>query len=121
MAASNDRPQWLATALKLERAIGSRVEEAVRSDAYFEFVAHANRAQKRFFQAFESVQQEWLHLFNLPTGTDVRRLREQISRIEREIEALTNELADRREADGDGPRPRPRPRPQRQAQQHRDT
>ena len=120
MAAANDRPQWLDTVLKLERAIGSRVEEAVTSDAYFELVAQANRAQKRFFEAFESVQQEWLHLFNLPTGTDVRRLRDQISRIEREIEALTNELADRREADGGPPRSRPRPRPQRQAQHHRD-
>jgi hypothetical protein len=120
MAGANDRPQWLDTVLKLERAIGSRVEEAVTSDAYFEFVAHANRAQKRFFEAVEGVQQEWLHLFNLPAGTDVRRLREQISRMEREIEALTKELADRRESDGAGPRPRPRSNQRRQAQHRRE-
>lgn len=108
MAAANDRPNWLDTVLKLERLIGSRVEEAVTSDAYFEFVAHANRARKRFSEALEPFQQEWLHLFNLPSGTDVRRLREQISRMEREIEALTEELADRRGSDGSRPRPRPR-------------
>ena len=104
--AANDRPHWLDTVLKLERMIGSRVEEAVTSDAYFEFVAHANRARKRFSEAIEPFQQEWLHLFNLPSGSDVRRLREQISRLEREIEALAQDLADRRDADGRGPRPR---------------
>jgi len=113
--ASNDRPHWLDTVLKLERMIGSRVEEAVTSDAYFEFTAHANRARKRFSEALEPFQQEWLHLFNLPSGTDVRRLREQISRMEREIEALSKELADGRDADGS----RPRPRPRRQAERGR--
>jgi hypothetical protein len=118
MAAASDRPQWLDTVLKLERAIGSRVEEVATSDAYFEFVAHANRAQKRFFEALEGVQQQWLHLFNLPAGTDVRRLREQISRMEREIEALTKELGDR--SDADGVEPRPRPRQGRQAHHRRE-
>lgn len=108
MAGANDRPQWLRTVLQLERAIGSRVEEMVTSDAYFDFVAHATRARKHVSDAVETVQEEWLHLFNLPAGTDVRRLREQISRMERELEGLTKELADRREADGGGPRPRPR-------------
>jgi hypothetical protein len=99
--------QWLDTLLALERSLGSRVEEAVRSDAYFDFVAHANRARKRLSKVVEDVQEEWLHLFNLPAGTDVRRLREQISRMEREIEGLTKQLADSNEADGRPPRPRP--------------
>jgi hypothetical protein len=115
MATASDRPGWLDTVLKLERAIGSRIERVVTSDEYFEFVAHANRARKRFSKTFESAQEEWLHLFNLPAGTDVRRLREQVSRIERELESLTLGLADR---DAVGParaRPKPKPRPRRQA------
>jgi hypothetical protein len=119
MAAPADRPTWLDSVLKLERAIGSRVEDAVTSDAYFEFVAAATRARNRFTDTFEQVQQEWLHLFNLPAGTDVRRLREQVSRIERELEALTLGLADRDEAATDG-EPRPKPRPRRQAKSTRD-
>ena len=112
MATASDRPQWLEAFLKLERAIGSRVENVVTSDAYFEFVAQANRARNRFTQKFESVQEEWLHLFNLPAGTDVRRLREQVSRLERELEALSLGLADRDDAAADKPRPKPRPRRQ---------
>ena len=114
MAATNDRPAWLDAVLKLERAIGSRVESVVTSDEFFDFTAQANRARKRFSETFEGFQEEWLHLFNLPAGTDVRRLREQLSRVERELEALTLSLADQAHEKGDKPKakPRPRPRPQ---------
>jgi len=117
MAATNDRPGWLDAVLKLERAIGSRVESVVTSDEFFDFTAHANRARKRFSETFEGFQEEWLHLFNVPAGTDVRRLREQLSRVERELEALTLSLADQaheKGEKGDKPKakPRPRPRPQ---------
>jgi hypothetical protein len=111
--AANDRPTWLDMVLKLERTIGSRVEEAVQSDAYFEFVGAATRARKRFSEVFEGAQEEWLHLFNLPAGTDVRRLREQVSRMERQLESLAHDLADRREAEERASDAKPRPRPRR--------
>jgi hypothetical protein len=98
MASSGDRSSWLDAFLRLERTIGERVEEAVTSDAYYDFVAQATRARKRVSAAVESMQEEWLHLLNLPAGTDVRRLREQVSRLERELESLTLALADRDEA-----------------------
>jgi hypothetical protein len=115
MAANGDKSSWLDTFLKLERTIGERVEEAVTSDAYYDLVAQATRARKRVSAAVESIQEEWLHLLNLPAGTDVRRLREQVSRLERELEKLTHELADRQEPDGATPKPKPRkPRPPRE-------
>jgi hypothetical protein len=121
MAANGDKSSWLDTFLKLERTIGERVEEAVTSDAYYDLVAQATRARKRVSAAVESIQEEWLHLLNLPAGTDVRRLREQVSRLERELEALTLALADKDEAAGETagspepPKPRPRrPRPPRE-------
>ena len=116
MAAASDRPSWLDVVLKLERVIGSRLERVVTSDEYFDLTARLNRARKRFSEKYEGVQEEWLHLFNLPAGTDVRRLREQLSRVERELEALTLRLADQdQEREADRPKakakPRPRPRP----------
>ena len=112
MAAANDRQGWLGTVLRLERAIGSRLESVVTSDEYFEFTAQANRIRKRFSEEFEALQEEWLHLLNLPAGTDVRRLREQLSRVERELESLTLRLADEEEAEAGQPKPEPRPRKQ---------
>ena len=98
MGSNGDRSSLLDAFLRLERTIGERVEEAVTSDAYYDFVAQATRARRRLSGAVESIQEEWLHLFNLPAGTDVRRLREQVSRLERELETLTLALADREEA-----------------------
>ena len=101
MASNGDRSSWLDAFLRLERTIGERVEEAVTSDAYYDFVAQATRARKRVSAAVESIQEEWLHLFNLPAGTDVRRLREQVSRLERELESLSLALADKDDAGKD--------------------
>ena len=114
MAAASDRPSWLDVVLKLERVIGSRLESVVTSDEYFDVTARLNRARKRFSEKYEGVQEEWLHLFNLPAGTDVRRLREQLSRVERELEALTLRLEDQdqeKEAVRAKAKPKPRPRP----------
>ena len=114
MAAASDRPSWLDVVLKLERVIGSRLESVVTSDEYFDVTARLNRARKRFSEKYEGVQEEWLHLFNLPAGTDVRRLREQLSRVERELEALTLRLEDQDQETVRAqakPKPRPRPRP----------
>ena len=33
-------------------------------------------------------------LLNLPTGSDLRQMREQLSRVERQVEKLSKQLAD---------------------------
>ncbi len=123
MAAADERSPWLDAILKLERTIGSQVEGVLRSDAYFEFVAQATRARKRISGAVEGFQEEWLHLFNVPAATDVRRLREQVSRMERELEALANELGEGIRPDGaaaqETVKAKPKPRPRRPRQDDR--
>jgi hypothetical protein len=92
---------WLQAVHRLERAIGGPIESAVRSDTYFDVVSQASRARARAIGAVEGVSRRCLHLVNLPAGTDVRRVREQLSRMERRLNALTDELAALHEA-GDG-------------------
>jgi hypothetical protein len=91
-------PFWLQAIQRFERAIGEPVETAVRSDAYFDFVAQANRARARLTRTFEELSEEWLHRFNLPAGSDVRRLREQLSRVERQLNQVAKNVADLEEA-----------------------
>src|SRR6478672_11625019 len=86
-------PLWLKLVLRLEGAVGGPVEAAVHSDAYFDVVAEVNRGTRRLTDAVESVSRRGLHLLNLPAGTDIRRVREQLSRMERRMNALTDELA----------------------------
>jgi hypothetical protein len=98
VAPKEDPPLWLQAIHRFERAIGIPVESAVRSDAYFDFVTQANRARARLTRTFEQMSEEWLHRFNLPAGTDIRRLREQLARVERQLNRVAKDLADREKA-----------------------
>ena len=101
---AQDQPIWLQLVNRFERVVGSRVESFVTSDAYFDLLAQATKAQRQFMQATEALSREWLHLWNLPASSDVRRLREQLSRVERTLADVAKEVADREE---DGARPKP--------------
>ena len=93
LAMSSGPPLWLQAVYRLERAIGGPIESAVHRDTYFDVVSQANRARARAIGAVEGVTRRGLHLLNLPAGTDIRRVREQLSRMERRMNALTDELA----------------------------
>jgi hypothetical protein len=90
-----NQPLWLKLVLRFERAIGVPVESAVRSDAYFDLLAHANRTRARLTELTESWSREWLGLLNLPAGSDVRQLREQLARVERQLAELAKDVEQR--------------------------
>jgi ubiquinone biosynthesis protein UbiJ len=86
-------PSWLDAVRKLERAIGVPVESAVTSDAYFDAVTQLKRAQAQIADFVEEASGEVFRLFNLPAGSDIRRMREQLSRMERRLDKLSKEIA----------------------------
>jgi hypothetical protein len=88
------QPLWLKAVYKLERAVGTRVEAVVRSDTYFDLVATTQRGQKQARALAEGVSRRCLHLLNLPAGSDVRSLREQLGRMDRRLSAISKELAE---------------------------
>src|SRR3954468_9369495 len=92
---SANQPLRLRTVHRLERAIGGPVESVVRSDAYFDTGAMARKARRSAIDLVEGVARRGLHLFNLPAGTDVRRMREQLSRLERKVDQLSYDVHDR--------------------------
>ena len=81
-------PFWLRAVHRLERSIGEPVEWAVRSDSYFDAVTVMNRVHRKARGTLEGLTRQGLHLLNLPAGTDVKRLREQLSRMERRLNHL---------------------------------
>ena len=83
---------WLKLVLRLERAIGGPVESAVHSDLYFDVVTELNRGTRRLTGAVESVSKRSLHVLNLPAGTDIRQLREQLARMDRRLLQISKEL-----------------------------
>ena len=86
------QPLWLDLILRFERAIGVPVESAVRSDTYFDFLTHANRTRARLTELAEGWTQDGLRVLNLPAASDVRRLREQLSRVERQLAEIAKDL-----------------------------
>jgi hypothetical protein len=87
------RPLWLRAVCRLERAIGEPIEAVVRSDPYFDVIAHATRARSHALGAAEGISRRCLHLLNLPAGSDVQRVREQLARMERRLATLSDEIA----------------------------
>ena len=92
------QPLWVRLVHDLERAIAGPVEAAVRSDDYFDLVAKLNRARARVTKTVEGVSEDMLHLFNLPAATDLRRVREQLTRVERRLNNVAKTLGDSDEA-----------------------
>jgi hypothetical protein len=89
-----NQPLWLTAVHRVERAVGKPVEAAVRSDTYFDAITTINRARRKSLGLVEGVSRRALHLVNVPAGTDVRRIREQLSRMERRLNQLSEDVAE---------------------------
>jgi hypothetical protein len=91
-------PLWLKLVLRAERVVGSRVEQAVHSDTYFDVISELTRGKAMLTETMEGFSKRIWHLANLPAGTDVRRVREQLARMERRVIELSKELDEQRKA-----------------------
>jgi hypothetical protein len=85
-------PLWLRVVHRLERAVGEPVESVVRSDTYFDVVSIVTRTTGKAKSTAESVSRRGLHLLNLPAGSDVNGLREQLLRMERRLAQLSENV-----------------------------
>jgi hypothetical protein len=91
---SSKQPLWLQAVHRLERAIGEPVEAAVRTDTYFDLVTKATRATTTAKRTIVGTSTRVLHVFNLPAESDVRLMREQLSRMERRLNRLMEDVAE---------------------------
>ena len=89
------KPLWLRAVIRLERAVGEPVEAAVRTETYFDVMTKVTRTTKTVKRKASSVSTRGLHLLNLPAGTDVARMREQLARMERRLNQLSEQVEER--------------------------
>jgi hypothetical protein len=89
-----EKPLWLKVVYKVERTIGEPVEKMVSSEVYFDGMAKAKRATRQLTGAVEGLSRRGLHLVNLPAGTDIRRVREQLARMDRRLVELSKDVED---------------------------
>jgi hypothetical protein len=93
MAASK-APTWKQAFDAAERAIGPRINELANSENFAIVVGLATRARREMANRSERFSRQFLHLANLPAGSDVNRLMAQIGKLEREVRELRNQLDD---------------------------
>ena len=96
-----NQPLWLRAVIRLERAIGEPIESAVRSETYFDLVSTTTRVRRKVAGTDEGVSRRCLHLLNLPAGSDIRGMRQQLARMERRLNQLSHDVAEWDE-DGSG-------------------
>ena len=92
--AESSAPVWKQLFDAAERTVGSRVNEFARSENYAIVVGLAARLQREAADRSERMSRQFLHMANLPAGSDVNRLLTQIAKLEREVRELRKQLDD---------------------------
>jgi hypothetical protein len=103
---AQDRPLWRAAIDSIDKVVGPASERLVRTERFADVVALVSRLSHEMRQRRErALRQQW-HNLNLPAGTDVKRLSEQVASLERQVRELTKRLEDAgsNESDGHGHR-----------------
>ena len=92
--AGSSAPVWKQLFDAAERTVGSRVNEYARSENYSIVVGLAARLQREAADRSERMSRQFLHMANLPAGSDVNRLLGQIAKLEREVRELRKQIDD---------------------------
>lgn len=73
----------------IERAVGSRVENTTRADEFADFVTLTKRVEKVLRDAYLKTTADALHRANVPAWSDVLKLAEQVTTLERKVRDLS--------------------------------
>lgn len=85
-------PLWLRAFNAVEGAVGPHVEEFVHGEKFSSTVVLVQKVKRGVKGQVELRTSQAWHLFNLPAGSDVRRLRGQIGDLDHEVRQLRSSL-----------------------------
>lgn len=90
----NGAPRWQRQVNRVVQRVGPRVEAVAARDEFAIAVGLARTVQGTLRRRYERESRRALHLLNLPAGSDVRALRNQVASLEREVRDLGKVLQD---------------------------
>ena len=82
--------QWREIYDEWEKAVAPGLQQFTASDGFRDFMAASAKVTSAFAAEFERASRRWLHFWNLPAATDVRKLRQQVAAVDRELKGLKN-------------------------------
>ncbi|GAC1328457.1 MAG: hypothetical protein NVSMB13_15590 [Mycobacteriales bacterium] len=95
------KPTWRRVFDTVERAVGSRLEEFVQTDTFAGALSTSAQVQAELRKRTEQATRRALHMVNLPAGSDMRRLNEQIAGLERRLRHISRQIEDISEEESD--------------------
>lgn len=86
------KPLWRKAFDAVERPVGSRLETVVQTDEFASLLAFTTQAQAEARRKLERVTRRALHAVNIPAGSDIKRLHDQLAGLDRRLRDLQDEL-----------------------------
>ena len=99
---SDERPLWRQAFDALDGAVGPRLMELVNSEGFAVAVGLATRTQSAIRRQGERTTRRMLHLWNLPAGSDVTRILNELGSMQQQVRDLTRQLNAAKEDRGNG-------------------
>jgi hypothetical protein len=101
-------PRWRQGFDAVEKEVAPRLETIIRSDQFALAAGLAAHAQHLVRAEAARGTRRLLHLFNLPAGTDVTRILNEIGQLRRQVRELADRLdaEDAEDSNGNDRRPR---------------
>ncbi|HEU4840115.1 MAG TPA: hypothetical protein VFT09_01705 [Ilumatobacteraceae bacterium] len=91
-----DQPSWRQGFDALEQQLSPRIEALVQSEQFAVVVGLAARVQRVIEGEMARSTRRVLHRLNLPAGTDVSRILNEIGQLRVQVRELSNELDEAR-------------------------
>jgi hypothetical protein len=98
-------PRWQREVGRVVNLVNPRLEAVTRRDEFAIAVGLARTMRGELQRRFERQSKRALHLFNLPAGSDIRALRQQVASLERQLRDL-GKLVEESAPDGRARQPR---------------
>ncbi len=87
-----DRPGWRELYDRLAEQVGPQLAELAASDRLAEAAEVADAVRIRAGNELQRSSRRFLHAWNLPAGSDVTVLRQEIGSLERTVRSLTRQV-----------------------------
>jgi uncharacterized membrane protein YccC len=78
----------------VEKNLTPQVEQWVQSEQFADLAAAATKLQGQVQERTERAMRRGWHFWNLPAGSDVKRMSEQLASLERRVRDLSKQLED---------------------------
>jgi hypothetical protein len=94
---------WRQAYDAVDSRVAPQLESLVQTKQFAQVLSLGLRAQNEAWRAVERRSRQFWHLVNLPAGSDVTRLREQVVSLDRRVRELNRQLEEARRAQSSEP------------------